>query len=419
MMAICIHCGQENRNSARYCRFCGQELTEEKGESALMVETLQDQPSESAPVIVAELEIGQVLMERYRILHLLPPDDSFKVYAAEDMLRCWNCLAEQPAASVDYCETCGAALDRRPVVQLKASLPGSNESLPVSPMVFFDQGMRFEIELPAFEKQQPTPVYLRQNFAFRSHPGLVRENNEDSLITLSLAGQCDPNCIPPLGFYAVADGVGGADSGEIASKSAVHTMAREVIQRVLLPELAGEALDLATLPQILSELAQSANQTILDLRSQFVDSEMSCTLTAAFIRSNQAVVINVGDSRTYRMRQGQLSQVTQDHSLVAQLVEQGLIQPDDVSAHYQRNVIYRSLGNLPNVDVDVFNLELEAGERLLLCSDGLWEMIPTAMLEEVLLDRIAPQQACDRLVELANLAGGDDNISVIVVGLQP
>ena len=108
----------------------------------------------------------------------------------------------------------------------------------------------------------------------------------------------------------------------------------------------------------------------------------------------------------------------QDHSIVARLVEQGLIQPEEVYTHQQRSIIYRSLGSRSDLEVDVFTLELEPGDRLLLCSDGLWEMVRDGMIEEVLLERDDPQQACERLIELANLAGGDDNITVIVLNLQ-
>jgi protein phosphatase len=118
------------------------------------------------------------------------------------------------------------------------------------------------------------------------------------------------------------------------------------------------------------------------------------------------------------LRQGKLSAVTQDHSIVARLLEQGLIEQEEVYTHHQRSVIYRSLGGRVDIEVDIFPLELEPGERLLLCSDGLWEMVRDQMIEEVLLERSDPQQVCNRLVELANLAGGEDNVSVIVLDVH-
>jgi protein phosphatase len=132
----------------------------------------------------------------------------------------------------------------------------------------------------------------------------------------------------------------------------------------------------------------------------------------------QAVVINVGDSRTYRLRQGHLEQITRDHSIVARLVEQGYLSKEEIYAHDQKSVIYRSLGDRPDVEIDTFQLDLSPGDRLLLCSDGLWEMVRDPLIEEVLLERYDPQQACDRLVELANLSGGEDNISVVVINID-
>jgi protein phosphatase len=163
----------------------------------------------------------------------------------------------------------------------------------------------------------------------------------------------------------------------------------------------------------------AANRAILDLRKQAAtEINMGCTLTAALVCGLQAIVVNVGDSRTYLMRQGQLSQVTRDHSVVARLVEQGYISKDEIYTHNQKSVIYRSLGDRPDLEIDSYRLDLLSGDRLLLCSDGLWEMVRDPLIEEVLLERYDPQQACDRLVEMANLSGGEDNISVVVINID-
>jgi serine/threonine protein phosphatase PrpC len=117
---------------------------------------------------------------------------------------------------------------------------------------------------------------------------------------------------------------------------------------------------------------------------------------------------------------GTLSQITQDHSIVARLLSQNLIQPEEVYTHEQKSVIYRSLGDKPDLEIDdsLFEITLEPGDRLVLCCDGLWEMVPESFMEDVLLEFFDPQAACDKLVEMANQAGGDDNISVIVVNVQ-
>jgi protein phosphatase len=190
------------------------------------------------------------------------------------------------------------------------------------------------------------------------------------------------------------------------------------MENIFLAETTGDLLVDRDLSTVLSKVILAANQAILDLRQQDQENvDMGSTLTTALLRGARAYIANVGDSRTYRMSKGKLTPVTRDHSVVARLVEHGLIEPDEVYSHDQRSIIYRSLGSRPDLEVDVFDLEVEPGERLLLCSDGLWEMVRDGMIEEVLLDRRDPQQACDRLVALANLAGGEDNISVIIIDI--
>ena len=130
------------------------------------------------------------------------------------------------------------------------------------------------------------------------------------------------------------------------------------------------------------------------------------------------MVANVGDSRTYRLHASQLTQITRDHSVVANMVASGEITAEQALVHDRKGVIYRCLGDLPELAIDTFLVELEIGDRLMLCCDGLWEMVPDGLIEDILLQYTDPQAACQRLVALANEAGGDDNISVIVVNIQ-
>ena len=140
------------------------------------------------------------------------------------------------------------------------------------------------------------------------------------------------------------------------------------------------------------------------------------TVTMAVVQGQWVVIANVGDSRTYLLRNHKLRQLTQDHSLVASMVASGQIRPEEIFVHPQRNVIYRSLGQKRQVQIDTFRETLEAGDHLLLCSDGLWEMVQDEAVMARLVDSAkTPTQACQILVDAANTAGGEDNIGVVLV----
>jgi serine/threonine protein phosphatase PrpC len=143
--------------------------------------------------------------------------------------------------------------------------------------------------------------------------------------------------------------------------------------------------------------------------------DMGCTLTGFLVVGDHAFIANVGDSRTYMLRGGQIYRLTTDHSLVQQLVAGGLIEPDDVYTHPRRSQIFRSLGDNPNVSVDIFQQQIQPGDTLLSCSDGLWEMVRDPQIESILNAAPDPQTAILHLIEAANAGGGDDNVSAVVV----
>jgi PPM family protein phosphatase len=138
----------------------------------------------------------------------------------------------------------------------------------------------------------------------------------------------------------------------------------------------------------------------------------------ALVAGDRAVIGNVGDSRTYLVRDGVLKRVSKDHSLVQRLVDLGQIEPDDVYSHPQRNAVMRSLGDKQEIEVDVFVERLHPGDALLLVSDGQWEMTRDAQMAEIIAANPDPQAACDALVKAANAAGGEDNITVVLVKFE-
>ena len=236
--------------------------------------------------------------------------------------------------------------------------------------------------------------------------------NEDSLLAVESITS-SVTAPYPSGLFIIADGMGGHGNGQEASQLAIRAM-RESILMTLQLGIEDEAL-----PELLSEAVQSANRSIYK-RNQQRHADMGTTTTAALLWGTTAYIANVGDSRTYIYREVDgLTQVTQDHSTVARLVKRGAISAGDVYTHPKRNEIYRSLGNHPTVEVDTFIVTVQPGDILLLCSDGLWEMVRDAEIEEILRSSASfCSQLCAMLVQAALNRGGKDNISVIAVGVR-
>ncbi|MCU0519771.1 MAG: Stp1/IreP family PP2C-type Ser/Thr phosphatase [Anaerolineae bacterium] len=242
--------------------------------------------------------------------------------------------------------------------------------------------------------------------------GLVRELNEDSYLVLDLGPvpSAGTSVGAPSALYVVADGMGGYDAGEIASGLVVQTMgklAREVPREAFAQNGSG-------LSSYLKRWAAEANSAVHAARRS-ANSEMGTTLVAALTVGTTAIIANVGDSRCYHIGTGGIRRVTTDHSLVERLVAAGQIGRDEADAHPQRNVIYRAIGDQPEVEIDLFEVSLLGDEALLLCSDGLSGKVPDERLLDIWRTSVSPQEACDRMVTAANQAGGEDNITVIIV----
>jgi serine/threonine protein phosphatase PrpC len=445
MMITCPACAKENREEARYCRNCGSplaaadeadrqrrpeaasirgpaEAADASAQADMAAEPLaEEQAGEQAeavegPPLPLELPPGSVLDGRFRVRQTMIDEAGEALVEVEDLLECRSCQFVNPAADLEYCENCGARLEPHPRRHMTACIADCGEPGELAEDQFTSGGLiltlipRASAE-PAEAEEQPGG---KLSAGYASDPG-KRSNNEDSLISLVVEAGAAPDGYPSLGLFAVADGVGGHAGGEIASQAAIRGLARRLMETVFTPVIGGAALEAEDIETRLVQAVQQANEAILGLRSQEEHNDMGSTLTAALVCGGQAFIANLGDSRTYLGRAGKLEQVTQDHSLVARLAQEGLIRREQIYTHEQRNVIYRSLGEKADPQIDTFRLSLQPGDRLVLCSDGLWESLRDEMIEETLLANTDPQQASASLARLAKIAAGDDNISVIVV----
>jgi PPM family protein phosphatase len=260
-----------------------------------------------------------------------------------------------------------------------------------------------------------------------THRGRVRDLNEDAV----LAVVRPPEDGSILGLFAVADGMGGHQAGEVASRLALDTLQQSLSiffgggNRATPSPAAPADPTRDTLPSITSFLEDrlrqavvEANDAIYSYAEQHPDEagNLGCTVTCALVQNDVAVIANVGDSRTYLLRDNRLQQITQDHSYVGQLVLTGQLAPEEVYDHPQRNVVTRALGSQAEVEVDLWSYLLHGGDRLLLCSDGLWEMVrDSAVIARLLTEAEDAETAVQDLIANANAEGGSDNIGVVVV----
>jgi len=284
------------------------------------------------------------------------------------------------------------------------SVPGS----PIQPPVSTTYTAGPTLFMAASTEFRPLEVGIGWN------AGIKRQQapNEDSVMVLQNICTHHGQLVP-FSLLVVADGVGGYECGVEASRMAMHNMMHTVLQNIMLSDdLSGEFLT-----DMLVGGVDWANRTIYQ-RGRELGKEMATTLTAALVVGTKAYIVNVGDSRTYLYRADAggtgLRQITRDHSVVATLVAFGKITPDEVYTHPDRNKVYRCVGCDENVDVDAFVLDLCQGDRLLLCSDGLWEMVRDPLIARILHYYQDSSHASNALVDAALHGGGVDNVSVIV-----
>ena len=233
-------------------------------------------------------------------------------------------------------------------------------------------------------------------------PGCVRKQNQDAY----QIEQLDRNTL----LCVVCDGMGGAKSGNIASSLAVDVFVEE-IRRSWKSSLDGEKIDL-----MLESAVKLANFTVFDQSQQFEDfSGMGTTLVAALIRKNRATVVNVGDSRAYKVDADGICQLTKDHSLVQMMVERGELTPELARTYPGKNFITRAIGTEPTVQCDIFHLDVAKGDFILLCSDGLSNMMDDQEILFEVVHGVNKQYCCERLLNIAKNRGGPDNVTSILV----
>lgn len=227
--------------------------------------------------------------------------------------------------------------------------------------------------------------------ASRTHTGLVRPNNQDTLLLAD-------------GLYGVADGMGGANGGEVASNGAVKVIGEMLLGRT--PDLIG-----------LEAGIQAANRRLYEQQAQDAQlSGMGTTVTVLWEGADEVYIGHVGDSRAYLLRAGALSQITQDHSVVAEMMRQGILTKEKAKRHPYRNVITRAVGTSSGIEVDVIRLDKQPGDIWLICSDGLYGMMEDTQIEEA-LKTLPLDEAADRLLSLALAGGGRDNVSLVLLAV--
>jgi serine/threonine protein phosphatase PrpC/ribosomal protein L40E len=395
---VCSKCNTQNDPWAKYCNHCGRRLNkspraEMSNEGIWLGSDLRLQQGTKAIQRMTS-EAKQAVEQAINGTRKLLDARTGSAYEVKDtdlqrqIQRAPLELAPYitPDVSVKYqtCLRCG--MDRRPAARF---CPACGER---------------------YYESWGKPLHFQA--AVISDKGKVRSNNEDNARL-----KVERRGMVLLGV--IADGMGGHNAGEVASREAVEAIMKYINEKVMSPDrqiYAG-----VELPLELNHAVEHANKVVFNQASQNAAlRQMGTTVTIALLQDDRAYLAHVGDSRAYLInRHGAIWQITNDHTLVASLVAIGQISEAEAATHPQRSVLYRSVGIEPNLTVDTFTRRLYSGDSLVLCSDGLTRYVqPGEIAAQVRSDAAAhnsPAEACAQLVELANSRGGEDNISVIVI----
>jgi len=260
-------------------------------------------------------------------------------------------------------------------------------------------------QTPARPCQEQTML----TYGIASSTGKVRDHNEDACFAMHWHS-ITVDRRPDFGFFIIADGMGGHRDGEKAAAIAVQTLASEMLEKIYLPML--RDFHASDGPTILAALVAASEKANLAVIEQVPGG--GTTLSTVAIVGNLAYLAHVGDSRAYLINDNEIEQLTTDHTLVQRLVEMKELTPEEAEHYPQKNILYRAMGQNEKLKIECLIRSLPSGARMLICSDGLWDLVDDDALKRVTLESPSPQAACDRLAALANEHGGTDNISVII-----
>lgn len=252
------------------------------------------------------------------------------------------------------------------------------------------------------------PANIGWQIAGLTDVGLKRELNEDSLQMI----EAEMPELGPYGLYIVADGLGGHAAGEVASQLTIDAIQQQHAQH---PPTPGAS----SFEAWLKEATLAANEVVLNQQKGSSENrKMGSTLVMALVVGQNAYIVNVGDSRAYRLNSQQIEQISVDHSLVERLIQIGQITREEARTHKQKNVIYSTIGEKQKLEIGAYQVSLNSGDRLLLCSDGLSNMVSDEELLAISQQQPDPARAIQMMVEAAKQAGGQDNITAIIVQMN-
>jgi len=249
---------------------------------------------------------------------------------------------------------------------------------------------------------------FKLKFGSGTDKGMVRTHNEDSFIVRE-----------DLLLAAVADGMGGHSSGELASALAVKTLA-EKMEALLRGEILPTEYDpmhSAAANTLLSAAVQANNKIFEEASANPAHTGMGTTLSALVMDGEKAAIVHIGDSRIYLCRKGRITQITEDHSLVMEQARKGILTLEEAATSRMQNILTRAMGLARDARLDLYEVALQEGDRLLLCSDGLFKAISDEAFGEALCQNQEPDEICKRLVALANASGGPDNITAVAIDI--